>query len=105
MAQTLSQVFHPQGYKVPTKTIAKAVAWVAKFFNSVLKTLYPALGKRIVYSNEKMRSELGVQPRPARESIIDTCYSLVELELVHKTQGYLGPPSSRPKETAESGEA
>ena len=105
MAQTLSQEFHPQGYNVPTKTIPKAVAWVGKFFDADLKALYPGIGKRIVYSNEKMRSELGVQPRPARESIIDTCYSLVELELVHRTQGYLGPPSSRPKETAEGGEA
>lgn len=105
MAQTVSQEFHPQGYKIPTKTIPKAVAWVGKFFDADLKTLYPGIGKRIVYSNEKMRSELGVQPRPARESLIDTCYSLVELELVHRTQGYLGPPSSRPKKTAEGGEA
>ena len=105
MAQAISQEFQPQGYKVPTKTIPKAVIWVGKFFDSNLKTFYPGLGRRIVFSGEKLRNELGVQTRPARESLIDTCYSLVELELVHRTQGYLGPPSSRPKEIAEGGEA
>ena len=104
IAQTVSEEFRPQGYKIPTRTIPKAVIWLGKFFSASLKFIYPGIDKRLLLSNEKMRSELGVEPRPARESIIDTCYSLVELELVHRTPGYLGPPSSRPKEIAEGGE-
>ena len=104
VAQTLSEEFRPQGYKIPTRTIPKAVVWLGKLFDAGLKTLYPGIGKRVLLNNEKMRNELGVEPRPARESIIDTGYSLVELELVHRTPGYLGPPASRPKETAEGGE-
>ena len=104
VAQTLSQEFHPQGYKIPTRIIPKAVVWVGKLFVARLKTLYLGIGRRLLLSNEKMRNELGVEPRPARESLLDTCYSLVELELVHRTPGYLGPPASRPKETAEGGE-
>ena len=104
IAQTVSEEFCPQGYKIPTRTIPKAVVWLGKFFNADLKFIYPSIGKRLMYNNEKMRNELGVEPRPARESLLDTCYSLVELELVRRTPGYLGPPASRPKETAEGGE-
>ena len=57
-----------------------------------------------------MINGLGVQPRPVEESIIDLCYSLVELGIVKKTHGYLGHPSTRPtpppQETpADQGEA
>ena len=105
MAQIISEEFHPQGYKIPTRTIPKAILWLGKFFDAQLKLLYPSVGKRVQYNNEKMRNELGVEPRPARESLVDLCYNLVELELVHRTPGYLGPPATRqPKETAEGGE-
>ena len=105
MAQIISEEFHPQGYKIPTRTIPKAILWLGKFFDAQLKLLYPSVGKRVRYSNEMMLNELGVKPRPARESIIDLCYNLVELGLVDRTSGYLGPPASRqPKETAKGGE-
>ena len=42
-----------------------------------------------------MITELGVHPRPVEESIIDMCYSLIDLGLVKKTPGYLGHPSKR----------
>ena len=105
MAQIISEEFCPQGYKIPTRVIPKALLWLGKFLSVQMKILYPSVGKRVRYNNEKMLNELGVKPRPARESIIDACYSLVELGLVDRTPGYLGPPASRqPKETAKGGE-
>ena len=105
MAQIISKEFHPQGYKIPSWTIPKALMWLGKFFSVQMKILYPSVGKRVRYNNEKMLTELGVKPRPARESLIDACYRLVELGLVDRTPGYLGPPASRqPKETANGGE-
>ena len=88
--------FRPQGYKIVSRNLPKAVMWVGKFFDSGLKQMYSSLGKNVQVSNERMVNELGIQPRPVEESIIDTCYSLVELGLAKRTPGYLGHPSKRP---------
>ena len=110
IAQIVGDEFQPQGYKIPTKNLPKVVLWVGKFFDSGLKEIYPLLGKSATLSNERMVKELGVTPRPVEESIVETCYSLIELGLARKTRGYLGHPSKRPPpapiETAnEKGEA
>ena len=87
--------FRPQGYKITSKDLPKAVVWVGKFFSATMKELYVTLGKNIEYSNERMVSELGIRPRPVEESIIDTCYSLIDFGIAKKTPGYLGHPSKR----------
>ena len=110
MAQIIGDEFQPQGYKIPSKNAPKALLWVGKFFDSRIKQIYPLVGKTAQLSNERMVNELGVSPRPVEESIIDTCYSLIDMGLAKKTPGYLGHPSKRPPpvptETAnEGGEA
>ena len=110
IAQIVANEFQPQGYKIPTKNLPKVVLWVGKFFDSTIKQIYPLLGKSAQLSNERMVNELGVTPRPVEESIIETCYSLIDMGLARKTSGYLGHPSKRPPpaptETAnEQGEA
>ena len=62
---------------------------VLQFYNDY------SLGKNLQFSNDRMVSELGIQPRPVKESIIDTCYSLIDLGIAKKTPGYLGHPSKR----------
>ena len=94
-SQIIGNEFRPQGYKITSRDLPKAVVWVGKFFSAMMKELYASLGKNIEYSNERMVSELGIQPRPVEESIIDTCYSLVDLGIAKKTPGYLGHPASR----------
>ena len=96
MAQIIDTEFRPQGYKVSTKNMPKVVMWVGKLFDSGIRQLYANLGKNITMSNERMVNELGIQPRPIEESIIDTCYSLIDHGLAKKTPRYLGHPSTRP---------
>ena len=88
--------FRPQGYKIPSRNLPKMVMWLGKFFDSGLKQIYSSVGKHVQVSNERMVNELGIQPRPVEESIIDACYSLIDLGLAKKTPGYLGHPSTRP---------
>ena len=95
-AQIIDNEFRPQGYKITTRTAPKVVLWVSKFFDSGVKQIYSSLGKNIQVSNDRMVNELGIHPRPVEKSIIDTCYSLVDLGLAKKTPGYLGHPSTRP---------
>lgn len=103
-ALLIKEEFGPQGYKVPTTTLPKAVAWFAKFFDATMRATYPMIDKVIAYNNEKMTRELGVTPHTMKDTIIETCYSLIELGLVKKTPGYLGPPSTWPKEEPQAAE-
>ena len=79
-------VFEPQGYTVPSEELTKSVE---------VPELQSMLGKRMLYNNERMVKVLGIQLHPVENSIIDTCYSLIELGLAEKTPGYLGHPSAR----------
>ena len=78
--------FEPQGYTVPSEELPKSVE---------VPELQSMLGKRMLYNNERMVKVLGIQLRPVENSLIDTCYSLIELGLAQKTPGYLGHPSTR----------
>ena len=95
--QVISQEFTPQGYKISTKQLPKVVVWASKLFNPMARAAYPNLGKVLHWSSERMKGELGIQPRPMKEAVIDLCYSLIDLGIVKKARGYLGHPSTRPE--------
>ena len=97
MAQIVAEELKPQGYKIGTKNMPKAAMWAAKFVNSQAKLMYTMLGKKINYCNDKMKGELGIEPRTPKETLIDTAYSVIEMGIVPKKPGYLGHPSTRPE--------
>ena len=103
-ADHLREEFGPQGYKVPSMMLPKAVAWFLKFFNSDVKLIYPAIGRRLTWSNSKMKGELGVQPRPLKKTMADMGYSTIEFGLVPKKSGYLGHPSTRSSPPEDTGQ-
>ena len=103
-ADHLREEFGPQGYKVPSMMLPKAVAWFLKFFNSDVKLIYPAIGRRLTWSNSKMKGELGVQPRPLKETMADMGYSTIEFGFVPKKSGYLGHPSTRSSPPEDTGQ-
>ena len=95
MALILKEEFGPQGYSIPTTVIPKFVLWGAKFFDKEVKSIYAGLNKKLRWSNERMVSELAVNPRPIEQTIIEMAYNIIELGIVKKAPGYLGPPSAR----------
>ena len=101
ISKIVAAEFKPQGYKVSVKQIGKTTLFVGKFFNARAKQAYSLLGKRVLFNNERMKGELGIEPRPINETLLDTCYSLVEIGLVKRTRGYLGHPSTRPEPAPE----
>ena len=107
IADVVSKEFTPQGYSITSMTIPKFLAWPMQFFNQDMKAMYPMIGKKIHFNNDRLQNALGIQPRDATVSIIELCYCLIEGGIVPKKPGYLGPPESRkPKEvttTKESG--
>ena len=96
IGEILATEFKPQGYKIPTRDLSKNMVKILKLFNPLAKQTYPAIGKHLTWSNEKMKRELGIEPRDVQETMIDMGYSLIELGLVPKKRGYLGHPSTRP---------
>jgi nucleoside-diphosphate-sugar epimerase len=64
--------------KVPTRVAPDALIKVVALFDPSAKSIVSDLGKKSVYSNEKARTVLGWEPRPAGDSIVDTAESLFE---------------------------
>ena len=103
MANIVFREFFPLGYKTCTMGLPDFAMWFARLFNDGAKWLYPALGKHLQYNTERMREVLGIRPRPVKETIIDMCYSLIELGLVKKTPQYIQHQSGPPAAGAEPG--
>ena len=102
IAEVIDAEFGPQGYKIPLFVAPKPMTWVIKFFNLSLKQLYPLLGRVMLFSNDKLKRELGIQPHDANTTIIDSCYSLIEKGIVPKKPGYRGPQGTTDQPTAET---
>ena len=89
--QIVNKEFGQQGYKANMMNIPKFVAWIVAKFNGGMAMLYPSIGKHLTFVNDKLINELGIQPHEREQSIVDTCYSLIEFGLVKKTTKYHGP--------------
>jgi nucleoside-diphosphate-sugar epimerase len=82
MAAILAAEYRPRGYRVPTGPLPTALLWLAARFDPRLKLTLSMAGIPQLVSAEKARTELGWQPRPARETILDTAGSLIAHGLV-----------------------
>ena len=94
MATIISEEFSPQGYRIPSFVMPKFGVWVYKMFDPTARLIYPLIGKVNTYANERMRNVLNIQPKDTAESIIQTCYNLIEMGLVPKKPGYRKPPEA-----------
>ena len=92
IAEIISSEFGQQGYKIPSWVMPKFGLRIISVFDSTVRRLYPAVGNILLFSNEKMKSELGIEPRDPKETVIDSCYGLIEQGAVVKTPQYHGPP-------------
>ncbi|XP_062522046.1 uncharacterized protein LOC134196841 [Corticium candelabrum] len=88
VAQIVYDEFSSQGYRVPTRGMPKFFIWLASLFSSQLDAVLPRIGNEIQFSTQKMKEDLEISTRPVRESIIDSCYSLISKGFVEKKQGY-----------------
>ena len=96
VADVIAAEFKPMGYKIPSWNMPKLGVWLAKWFDQSAKLIYPNLDKVLTYNTEKMRGELGIEPRDANATILDTCYDLIEKDYIPKARGYRGRPSDQP---------
>jgi nucleoside-diphosphate-sugar epimerase len=95
IAQIIRNEFSSQGYNIPSLALPKWLMWIASCFDSTISLIYPMIGKEVRYDNNKMKDVLGITPIPVRDSILDSCYSLIEKGLVVRKPGF------RPRNTEQ----
>nr|WP_231116871.1 NAD-dependent epimerase/dehydratase family protein [Paenibacillus polymyxa] len=82
MAKFLKQELGEAGKKITTRSIPDLVLKNAAKLNPSLASLVPMLGRKFRYTSEKARSELGWNPRPAEETVLDSAKKLIESHLI-----------------------
>ena len=84
----LDAEFKPQGYKVTNAAFANWMVKMVAMFKPELKTISLSLGYNFVAKNEPMKEVLGMEPRPLKDAVLATAYSVIEKGLVEKKEGY-----------------
>lgn len=82
LANILREAFPNYAAKLPTKKIPNAVLKAAAIADPKLRMLASLTGKYAETSNQKAKELLGWQPRPAREAILATAQSMIDLGIV-----------------------
>ncbi|CDW84889.1 nad-dependent epimerase dehydratase [Stylonychia lemnae] len=88
MAQVLAQKY-PSGFKINTSDIKYCTLKFASWFDASAKTLLPFWGLEFEMDNQKSKTILGIQYRPASEAVIEMAESLIQSGLLRskkKTQ-------------------
>lgn len=88
LAGILDKEFRPQGYKVPTSVAPYPLLWVIARFDKTIRLILPSVGKVTSVENGRMKTVLGVEPRPIEDTVIDMAYSMIENGTVPKTKEY-----------------
>ncbi len=81
VAAILRRELGPDAKKVPTRKVPDLLVKVMGRFDPSVGSIVNQLGKKLTYSSEKARTELGWSPRPVADSVADTGRSMVELGL------------------------
>lgn len=91
MAQILAKEFKPQGYGVPTVNCPYFALYLSSVFDKTIKMILPQINKVHKFDNKRMKEVLGIEPRDAKETLIDMAYSLIESGFIKRTKKYRGP--------------
>jgi nucleoside-diphosphate-sugar epimerase len=65
--------------KVPTRGVPNLLVRAMALFDPGIRSITNQLGKKLTYSSEKARTELGWSPRPLEQTIAETGRSMVDL--------------------------
>lgn len=91
IAHILRNEFAPQGYFIPTWPVPYFCLYLYSFLDNSSKLILPRIGQTYTFSNQRMKEVLGVQPRPANLTLIDTVHGFIGCGVVKKTNKYKPP--------------
>lgn len=87
-ARVIQKEFKPFGYFVPSFTVPNAFVWLGSFFDKSTAMLVPRLDKEFKLDNKRMVEELKITPTDIDQTILDTCYSLIDRGVIKPTRRY-----------------
>jgi nucleoside-diphosphate-sugar epimerase len=82
VAATLRRELGEDAAKVPTRGVPNLAVRVMALFDPGIRTITNQLGKKLTYSSEKARTQLGWTTRPLEQTIAETGRSMVDLGVV-----------------------
>lgn len=82
IAATLREQLGDDAKKVPRFTAPNLLVKAMGLFDGSVRSITSQLGLKTVYSADRAKSELGWNPRPVEESVVDCARSLIELGVV-----------------------
>ena len=94
-AEVISAEFAPMGYRIPLRNMPKFLMWALKWFSAETKFMYEMVDKDFTFNTANAKEILGIEPPvDLNKTILDTCYDLIEREIVPKTTEYKSRTSS-----------
>lgn len=82
MARLLKTELGEKGKKVSTITVPDFLVALGAKFNAPMKVLYTMVGLKYHRTNAKARTLLGWQPRPARQTVLDTANYMIAAGMI-----------------------
>ena len=82
----VSRVLHSAGYKSPTMKVPNVIVHILAMFDKSIRLLKSGLGVRRIFSNERMRTELNIQPRSLDDMVLSMAESMVRFDVVSNTR-------------------
>lgn len=82
VAAVLRRELGADAAKVPTRGVPNLLVRAMALFDPGIRSITNQLGKKLTYSSEKARTELGWTPRPVEQTIAETGRSMVDLGTV-----------------------
>ncbi len=77
VAETLREELGSDAARVPSRSVPNLVVKAMALFDPGVRGIVGQLGRKVQYSSERARSELGWSPRSSRESAVDTARSMI----------------------------
>jgi nucleoside-diphosphate-sugar epimerase len=77
VAEALREELGSDAARVPSRSVPNLVVKAMALFDPGVRGIVGQLGRKVQYSSERARSELGWSPRSSRESAVDTARSMI----------------------------
>jgi len=78
----ISKILYEAGYKTPTKKLPNFMVHFLGMFDKTIRMIKSGLGVKTECSNDRLRTELGIEPRSIKEMTLSMAETMVEFGVV-----------------------
>jgi len=86
ISELLRTEFLSKGYKITKTSIPNFLVWCFSWWDSDIAAILPVLGQEMIFSNDKIKTDLNLEFRSVENSIIEMANSLITFGLVFPKQ-------------------